>query len=327
MQTEGGAVKLSVVTTMYRSAPYLAEFHRRTSAAATRLTPDYEILFVDDGSPDDAGQVARALCDRDPRCAVIELARNFGQHKAIMTGLAHARGERVFLIDCDLEESPEWLADFDAVMNRECVDVVYGVQARRKGRWFERVSGDAFYSLLRALSSVGVPRNQVMTRLMRRPYVQALVTHEDRELFLAGLFMVTGFRQRALTVVKGFKGESAYNMRRKLAMALNAVTSCGTRPLMLVFLLGLGIVTLATAAAAAETFRKVAFGGPPSGWTSLIVSIWLLGGLSIFCTGVVGLYVAKVFAETKRRPYTVIRDIYRADAGAQEPSRDVRAVA
>src|SRR5690349_21253569 len=123
---------LSIVTTLYRSARHLPEFHRRIVAAAEKITPDFEILLVNDGSPDDSQEVAVGLAEQDSRVTVIELSRNFGHHKAIMTGLAHATGEWVFLIDCDLEEEPELLERLYGEATEGTWDVVYGVQDARK---------------------------------------------------------------------------------------------------------------------------------------------------------------------------------------------------
>src|SRR2546423_14881661 len=138
-------MKLSIVTTLYKSAPYIQEFYARVTRAAAALTQDYELLFVNDGSPDDACEQAIALHRRDVHVRVLDLSRNFGHHKAMMTGLQHARGDLVFLLDVDLEEQPEWVGQFQQVMRETGADVVYGVQARRKGGPIERLSGTIFY--------------------------------------------------------------------------------------------------------------------------------------------------------------------------------------
>src|SRR5262249_7421057 len=183
-------MELSIVTTLYRSAPFLREFHRRACAAAAKITSDFEIVLVNDGSPDDSQAVALSLCRDDPRVKVIELSRNFGHHKAMMTGLAHARGRLVFLIDSDLEEDPELLETFHRELLASGVDVVYGVQRQRKGGWYERLSGGLFYRLFNALSSFPIPHNLTTARLMTRPYVRALRRHRDQEMFIAGLWAI-----------------------------------------------------------------------------------------------------------------------------------------
>ncbi len=302
---------LSIVTTLYYSSPYLSEFYRRISAEAQRITDDYEIIFVNDGSPDDSLEVALTLYEQDKRIKIIDLSRNFGHHKAIMTGLSHAKGELIFLIDSDLEEEPELLGTFYKIYKEATdTDVVYGVQRVRKGNFFEKITGKIFYELFNFLSSYSVPSNLVIARLMSRRYVQALVEHKDREVFLAGLWTITGFKQIPTFVHKHSKGKSSYNLSRKFSVFVNAITSFSNKPLKIVFYLGFFISSVSSLAAVTLIVRKVVFNVMLAGWTSLIVSVWLLGGLTIFCLGLIGLYIAKIFSETKQRPYTIIRNIY-----------------
>ena len=133
---------------------------------------------------------------------LLELSRNFGQHKALLAGLARARGRRVFLIDSDLEEEPELLERFAAVFDASGADVVYGVQKTRRGGWFERFSGSLFYRVFNALSDQSIPKNAITARLMSRRYVRCLVKHRDRDVFIDGLWAATGFRQVPLRVTK-----------------------------------------------------------------------------------------------------------------------------
>ena len=154
-------MRLSVVATLYRSSRTLDAFYARVSSAAAALTGEYELVLVNDGSPDDSLDVALQLLSRDARVRVVDLARNFGHHKAMMTGLAHARGELVFLIDSDLEEEPELLGAFHDTLRASDADVVYGVQATRRGGLFERVSGWVFFKLFNVLSDVPIPVNVV----------------------------------------------------------------------------------------------------------------------------------------------------------------------
>lgn len=132
---------------------------------------DYEIVLVNDGSPDNSLDLAVKLTEEDEHIVVVDLSRNFGHHKAMMTGLAHAKGERVFLIDSDLEEEPECLINFADQMLTEPCDVVYGTQEQRKGNWFERWSGQWFYLFFKALTGLALPENVVTARLMTRRYV------------------------------------------------------------------------------------------------------------------------------------------------------------
>lgn len=304
-------MELSIVTTLYCSAPYLKEFYARMCAAAKRVTDRYEIIFVNDGSPDDALKIAAGLHEKDERVTVIDLSRNFGHHKAMMTGLTHAKGKRVFLIDCDLEEEPELLVEFSEAFGRLGADVVYGVQKERKESFFSRMMAGLFYRMFDVLSSYPVPHHLMTVRLMSKEYVSALVEHKDREVFISGLWAVTGFRQEPLAVSKHSKGESSYSFDKKISVFVNAVTSFSNKPLAFIFYLGTVIMLLSGAAAAYLMVRRIFFGVLLAGWPSLIVSVWLLGGLTIFCLGIIGIYLSKIFMETKQRPYTVIRKIYR----------------
>jgi putative glycosyltransferase len=309
---------ISVVTTLYRSSPYLEEFYRRTLEAMCEADGgrgiDVEFIFVDDGSPDDSAARAREFLKRESPATLVELSRNFGHHRAILTGLSFARGELVFLIDCDLEEPPELFGEMLRTLEAsrdttEPADVVYAVPRQRKGGTFERVSGELFYRLFNALSNVQVPSNWMICRLMTARYVRALLAHHERELFLGGLFGITGFRQVGITADKVHKGSTAWTLRKKLKVALQAITAFSARPLWL--LAGVGTLTSGCSGLAIlyMIVRVTVFGMPyQSGWASTMVTISFFGGLNLLAIGIVGLYVAQVFAEVKGRP-CIIKEI------------------
>lgn len=308
-------MKLSLVATLFRSSQYIEEFLRRTSATAKSLVGnDFEIILVNDGSPDDSLQVARAQMNSFPELTVIDLARNFGHHQAMMAGLAAASGEKIFLIDSDLEEEPEWLTTFNDVMICEQSDVVYGVQERRRGRLFERITGDIFYRLFRLLTGIAQPSNIVTARLMSHRYVKALLSHQERELNIGGLWIITGFKQTAHKVHKHDTSETTYSIRTKISHLVNAITSFSSLPLVFTFYAGLFISISATTYIAYLVFRYLFVSSPPNGYTSIIASIWLFSGLIIFFLGIQGVYIAKIFSEVKQRPLTIIRDVYRQEA-------------
>src|SRR5579872_1841666 len=151
---------LSIVATMYHSADFLVEFHRRCVASAEKLgVKDFELVLVNDGSPDESLNRALELHRQDPRVVVVDLSRNFGHHKAMMTGLKYAKGELVFLIDCDLEEPPELLETFYTEMKSAPADMIFGQQETRRGGFFERFSGGFFYWMLNLLSNYPLPAN------------------------------------------------------------------------------------------------------------------------------------------------------------------------
>ncbi len=303
-------MKLSIVTTLFKSAPHIAEFHERATRAASAMTSDYEIVFVNDGSPDDALARALALHQRDMHVRVIDLSRNFGHHRAMMTGLEHARGELVFLLDVDLEEQPEWLGEFERVMAQTGADAVYGVQTRRKGGVLERLSGTIFYKGFNALLDHPIPENAVTARLMTRRYIDSLVRHRDRAMTMAPLWAMTGYVQVPVPVDKKSLGGTTYSMRRRISALVDNLTSFSNRPLVYIFYLG-SLIMLVSACAAAVLIWRTEHGevGVP-GWPTLIISIWFLGGVTIFCLGVIGVYLSKIFIETKDRPHAIIRADY-----------------
>jgi putative glycosyltransferase len=310
-------MKLSIVTTLYKSAPFVQEFYIRAARAAAALTDDYELLFVNDGSPDDACEQAIALHRQDLHVRVIDLSRNFGHHKAMMTGLQHARGDLVFLLDVDLEEQPEWLSQFHATMQETGADSVYGVQARRKGGWFERLAGAVFYKSFNAWLDHPIPENAVTARLMTRRYIDSLVQHRDREMTMAPLWAMTGYRQVSLPIVKQSRRQTSYKFRHRVAALVDNITSFSSRPLVYIFYLGSFIMLLSASYGAWLVWRATHGEVGVAGWPTLIMSIWFLGGITIFCIGVIGVYLSKIFAETKTRPYTIVRADYDHDAAVR----------
>ncbi len=306
---------ISVVSSLYNSGPYVSEFHSRIVATLRSLGVNYEIIFVNDGSPDDALQQAVDVQSGDPNVTVVDLSRNFGQHKATMTGMGYAGGDFVFVIEIDLEEQPEWLSMFfDELTSDEALDVVYGVQKTRKGGWFERVSGSLFYKSFNLFSDTKIPENHITVRLMTKRYVEALLAHRDRELFLGGVYELVGFDKKSLPVTKLSHSETTYSIRRKLVLFVNAITSFSTSPLAAIFWAGM-LVSLFSLAIFVYVISKWMIGAILPGWTSLIASIWFVGGLLMLSISVIGIYLKKVLEEVKDRPYTVVKKVYKHSPG------------
>ena len=303
-------MKLSIVTTLYCSEPYIEEFYRRASNAAQQLVGnDYEFVIVDDGSPDNSLHLAVKLAERDTHVKVLELSRNFGHHKAMMTGLMHAQGELVFLIDSDLEEEPEWLNQFALRLQDEKCDVVYGVQENRKGNWFEKISGKIFYKLFRILTKIEQPDNIVTARLMKLQYVQHLCKYQERELNIGGIFLDAGYKQITQLVNKGNTSPTTYNLTKKVHHLVNAIISFSSTPLNLNFYFGL-MITIASLVYIIYLIGLYVLKTPPSGYTSVVASVSFFSGIIIFFQGLQGIYISKIYNEVKQRPYTILKKIY-----------------
>ncbi len=307
-------MKLSIVTTLFRSEAFLGEFCRRITAGAQALAgDDYEIVMVDDGSPDKSLAAALTLQQADPHIRVVELARNFGHHQAIFAGLKHARGELVFLMDCDLEEQPEWLALFAAKMTESGADVVFGVQAERAGSGPSKHLGALFWHAINWHSSVRIPTNPMTCRLMKRNYVDALLSVEDHVLFLAGTLAWTGFVQQPLPLIKvpRPRRHSSYNLPRKLLQVVDSFSSFSIAPLIWIFLFGVLVWVGSLVYGGYVIFERII--NPEdiqTGFATLAASIWFLGGSIILVLGVIGLYVSKLFQEVKRRPLYIVRKFH-----------------
>lgn len=322
--TDSLPYKVTVVTSLYNSAPYLEEFYRRVLLQIQNLSLNYEFVLVDDGSPDNVLQIALALIKRDPKVRVVELSRNFGHHKALMAGLDYAQGDLVFLIDVDLEEPPEALTLFYQKMRQTSADVVFGVQERRVAPWFQRISGQVYYWMHNLLAKTHLPANQLTARLMRRPYVDALLQHREHLFLIEVLWQITGFIQVACPINKNaHKGASSYTLVRRIRLFINGITMSSRQPLVFIAYLGLLTTCICITYIAIILIQYFFFSVTVSGWTSVIVSTWLLGGIILFCLGIISIYLSVIFEEVKTRPYVIVKSIHEAkNAVLSEHSRD-----
>ncbi|MCA1808349.1 MAG: glycosyltransferase family 2 protein [Kiritimatiellia bacterium] len=309
-------MKLSVVTTLYKSATFVGEFYERITRAAAARTDDYELIFVDDGSPDNSAAIVRELIKRDPHVVLIELARNFGHHHAALAGVHQARGDLVFFIDVDLEDQPEWLDLFMQAQASDGCDVVYARQSERAGGVFRRLSGNLFYRLFNLFSDTPIIPNICSACLMTRRFVEALRSLHERNLFMPGNLAWLGHRSRIITVQRRVRQTpSSYSLWRMLRLFANAITSFSAYPLQLIFMLGLILSLCFGGMGLYMLLKKLLF--PRSvffGYASIIVSIWFLGGVLILFIGVIGIYLAKIFTEVKQRPQYIVRQVCRQGA-------------
>lgn len=305
-------VKISVVTTLFHSEVFLPEFYSRIAKALQRVTDEYEIIFVNDGSPDASAARVLNLMEQDPRLVLVDLSRNFGHHQAIMAGLSSAKGDFIFLIDSDLEEDPELLLSFWSVIHENTdVDVVYGIQQKRKGGFFERVSGQFFYKVLNLLTRFEYPANTLTARLMKKHYVDSVLDFKEKALDIWVIFILVGYNQKGILTEKKNKGSSTYTLRRKIMIGIDTITSFSHRPLYFIFAIGVLWSFLSIINISIILFKKWMYGAEVEGWASIMASLWLIGGVIIFLIGIVSIYLSKMFLEIKNRPTTIIKNIYR----------------
>lgn len=304
---------LSIVTSVYRSEQFITPFiDEMTAAIGAAGIESYELVFVNDGSPDKSLQHLIHARSTNAAIKIVDLSRNFGHHKAVMAGLAHARGDLLFIIDCDLEVRPGVLPHFLETLRGTGADVVYGIQGKRKGAWMERVGGAMFWRLFNRLSDTKVPANVLSERLMTRRYVDALLSLGDRNVFLGGMMYWSGFHQVAVVVEKTQReNASTYSLRKRFALLLEAVTSFSTVPLKLVLAGGIGITLCAGIAGIALIVRKLLHPEAVlTGFTSLMLVIIGMSGIIITVLGVIGLYISRIYTQTQNRPLFIVREFH-----------------
>jgi putative glycosyltransferase len=303
-------MSVSIVTTLYKSAPFIEEFVARSLAL---MGEHDELVLVDDGSPDNSLDLARSLAEKDPRIAIVELARNFGHHLAILAGLNESRGDRVFFVDSDLEEEPELLTKFTTLMDSSGSDVIFGVHDHSQGSTLRRATSRAFWRCFNWASDANTPLDICNVRLMSRRYVDALVSLPERNVFLGGMFHWVGFQQIAVPIERRIQRRtSTYSVTARVALAVRSIVSFSTAPLKAMFLLGVGISTFSVTLAAYYAVLRFLDPRIPLGFTTLIISIWFSSGIIVACLGVIGIYLAYMYTEAKRRPRVIIKEIFRS---------------
>ncbi|MFK7058785.1 glycosyltransferase family 2 protein [Flavobacterium oreochromis] len=305
---------ISVVSTLYKSKKFLNIFLDEILSALKQINcENYELIFVNDGSPDDSLPFLIEKKKEIPQIKVLDLSRNFGHHYAMQAGLNYASGDYIFLIDNDLETSPNVLVQFFNEMQNEVdLDVVYGYQQLRKGGFIERVTGSLFWKLINLISDTKIPHNILTERLMTKQYVDALLNLKDANLFMGGMMYWIGFNQKAIEVKKGVRqGASTYTLKKRLELMLQAITSFSGKPLEWLFYFGLLISFSSFIFIIYLVIEKIIYQDKIQlGWTSIIaINVFVLGVIATFL-GVIGIYIYKIYRQVQGRPNSIIKRIY-----------------
>ena len=305
---------LSVVTTLYKSKPFLETFLKEIIANIQIIKiNDFELVFVNDGSPDDSVEYLLERKKEIPEIKIIDLSRNFGHHYAIQAGLNFASGEYVFLIDNDLETPPSVLVDYyNEIIIDKNLDVVYGYQEARKGNFIEKKAGSVFWVLINKLSDTKIPHNILTERLMTKQYVNELLRLQDANLFMGGMMYWVGFNQKGISVKKGQReGASTYSVKRRAELMLQAITSFSGKPLEWLFYIGVTISFFSFLFLVYLAIQKIIHQDEVQlGWTSIVaINVLILGIISTFL-GLIGIYIFKIFKQVQGRPNAIIKKIY-----------------
>jgi len=306
------APAISIVIPCYNEEACLAALHQRVAAAARAAAGDsYEIVLVNDGSRDGSWAAMQALAGADPRLVAINLSRNHGHQLALTAGLDLCSGERILIIDADLQDPPELLVGMMEEMDRQGADVVYAVRRARAGETaFKKATAKIFYRLLARLTDVEIPIDAGDFRLMSRRALDALLSLPEQARFIRGMVAWVGFRQVPIAYDRAERhaGATKYPLGKMISFAFDAVTGFSTAPLRMASHVGLWLVAASLLLLVYIGISWLA-GSTIQGWTSLMLVVVILGAVQMFVLGMIGEYLGRLYIEAKRRPLYIVSDI------------------
>jgi dolichol-phosphate mannosyltransferase len=310
----GSKLDLSVLLPCFNEGQVLPETYRRITAVAKGLNKNYELLLVNDGSTDDTLAHMLRLAQQDSSVVVVNLSRNYGHQLALSAGLQYCGGDRVLIMDADLQDPPELLPEMMASMDNGA-DVVYAQRRTRPGdEPLKRLACAVFYRLLSRLSETPVPLDTGDFRLISRRVVELILQMPERHRFIRGMVSWVGFQQVPVQYDrdKRFAGETKYPFGRLLRLALDGIAASSTRPLALASYAGLlcAATSLVLIVYALYSWWKV--GRTPQGWTSLMVVITLMGSMQLLVLGIFGQYLGRIHEQTRGRPLFVVEGVIRS---------------
>jgi polyisoprenyl-phosphate glycosyltransferase len=324
---------LSIVVPCFNEQECLASLHERLTRAAEAAAGDeYELVLVNDGSSDRSWTIMCELAVSDPRLVAVNLSRNHGHQLALTAGLDLCRGERILIIDADLQDPPELLGDMLAMMEREGADVIYGVRVARAGETpFKRATAHAFYRMLARATEVDIPVDAGDFRLLSRRALDALLAMPEQARFIRGMVAWIGFKQVPFPYKRDerFAGTTKYPLRRMIRFALDALTGFSSAPLKLASHAGLWL-SVGSVLLILYILAGWLSGRAIPGWTSLMLVVVVIGAVQMFVLALMGEYIGRLYSQAKQRPLYIVQDIAgRAadDAGSRRPALGIVASA
>lgn len=309
--------KISLLVPMYNEQEVLPLFWERTQAVLEKeKSVKFEYVFVDDGSRDNTPVLLRELAGKYPFVKVVTLSRNFGKEAALTAGLAQAaKQDAVVVLDADLQDPPELIIPFVEKFN-EGYDTVYAArQDRSSDSFLKRTTAKSFYKVYNYLADRPIPEDAGDCRLISRRVVQAVLQLPERERFLKGIFSWVGFKTTSVPYVlpERAAGTTKWNYWKLWNFALSGITASGSLPLKLWTYFGFLVSLFAFAYALVVAAKKILWGNPVSGYSSLMVTILFFSGVQLISLGVIGEYLSRIFVETKARPAYIIKEKINCD--------------
>lgn len=303
-------VHISVVIPVYGCNDCLNKLYDRLAKTLAKISNRYEIILINDGSPDNSWTTIKSLSLKDDRVKGINFSRNFGQHYAITAGLDNCTGEWVVVMDCDLQDQPEEILKLYNKA-KEGYDCVLGNRYQRQDKFFKSLFSKVFYKVLSYLTDTEQNYSIANFGIYQRKVIDTIKNMRENLRYFPVLVRWTGFNTVSIDIEHSKRniGESQYTFKKMLKLGLNVIIAFSDKPLRLTVRLGLTISFIAVIYAAVVTIRALYGDVSTQGWSSLIISIWFLSGLIIFTMGVIGIYLGKAFDEIKKRPIYIISEM------------------
>ena len=308
---------ISIIVPCYNEQEALPIFFTEVTKVLQEMKHEYELIFVNDGSRDSTLHILRELGTQDPHVRYLSFSRNFGKEAAMYAGFCHAQGDFVAVMDADMQDPPALLPEMMAILESGEYDSVATRRVSRKGEppirsWFAR----QFYQLINRISDADVVDGARDFRLMKRDMVEAIVSMSEYNRFSKGIFGWIGFKTYWMEYenVERVAGETKWNFWKLFKYAIDGIINFSQVPLSIASWFGLGMTAVAFLMTAFVFVRKLLFGDPVAGWASMVCIIVFIGGIQLFCLGIMGQYIAKIYMEAKKRPHYILAETNIEDA-------------
>lgn len=299
---------ISIVSPVFKAEKILPELVERIESSVNKITNDYEIILVEDGSPDNSWEVIEQLSKNHDKLKGYKFSRNFGQHIAITAGLDVAVGKWIVVMDCDLQDKPEEILK---LYNKaqEGYDYVQGRRLKRKDNIFKKVFSSMFYRFLEYLTESKIDPTIANFGIYNSIIISSVNKLREQSRWFPTFINWVGFKGTSITIDHGARqdGKSSYTFRKLFNLALDVIILNSNKPLKLIVKIGFIISLTSMVFALLTLFRYVKGEITVSGWTSIIISIWFLSGIIIFTLGIIGLYLSKVYDQSKNRPLYIVK--------------------
>ena len=307
-------IKISIVSPVYRAEKMVQMLVERIVKSVSTITEDYEIILVNDASPDASWQAIEVECVKNQRVKGLNLSRNFGQHYAITAGLNYAKGEWVVVMDCDLQDCPEEIPALYAKA-QEGYDSVFAQRVQREDKWYKRLSSKLFYAVFGYLTDTKQDASIANFGIYHHNVVKAIIQMGDRFRYFPTMVQWVGFKKGYLPVDHNerMEGKSSYNWSRLFRLALDTIIAFSDKPMRLMVKLGAFVTLIALVIGVVYLIKYLMGDIAVAGFTTLIISLWIIAGIIISLLGIVGLYIGKMFDTVKQRPMFIVNQALNID--------------